>query len=183
MYHTQPVMIANVSSMPPVKMKSARVKSLIFLLTANPPLIVGELLTRQPEKRKIEGGEMNGPITWDIIYWLLGFGAGVLGIWWRIERRIEKAETAAADAITKVEDIAETRNTARTDEIIAIGKDLADYKLHAAEQFASRDHLREVENRLAGAIDRLTNRVEQLPTRLAEEFGRIVAEAKLGRRA
>lgn len=131
---------------------------------------------------------MNGPVTWDVIYMLAGVVAGVLGIWWRVESRVEKGDAGAIARIERLEKLTTKQHEDRGDEIIAVSKDLADYKLHATGQFASHAHLKEVEERLTGAIDRLTNRVEQLPTRLAEqlptrfaeEFARITA--KPGRR-
>ncbi|MFZ5674273.1 MAG: hypothetical protein ACOZAM_15030 [Pseudomonadota bacterium] len=106
---------------------------------------------------------MTGPITWDVTYAFIGFAGGVLLIWFFIERRIKEAEKELHARISRHAD------------------DLTAYKLWATQQFASHQHLKEVEVRLADAIGRLTNRVEQLPSKFAEEVVRIV-DSKPSRR-
>lgn len=112
---------------------------------------------------------MQGNITWEVVFLLVAVASGVLGIWWRIERRIEKAEAESAKQYEQCH--------AR---ISAAANSLSEYKLKATEQFASHEHLKEVEVRLTGAIDRLTNRIEQLPTRFAEEVAKMVKPGRRG---
>jgi hypothetical protein len=107
---------------------------------------------------------MSGPITWEFAVILIAFAGGVLAIWWRIERRIEKAEAVAAQA-----------SETRAQETAALAKDLAAYKLSAAQDFASVMDIKDVEQRLAAAIERLTNRIEQLPRQFAEQMTQIIA--------
>ena len=107
---------------------------------------------------------MTGPITWEFAAILIAFAGGVLAIWWRIECRIERAEAVAAKA-----------SEARAQETAAVGKDLAAYKLTAAQDFASVIDMKDVELRLAAAIERLTNRIEQLPRQFAEQVTQILA--------
>jgi hypothetical protein len=107
---------------------------------------------------------MSGPITWEFAAILVGFAAGVLAIWWRIERRIEKAEAIAAQA-----------NEARARETAAVAKELDAYKLSAAQEFASVMDMKEIEQRLAAAIERLTSRIEQMPRQFAEHVAQIIA--------
>ena len=99
---------------------------------------------------------MTGPITWDVTYALVGFAGGVLLIWFFIEHRMKAMEKELHARISRHAD------------------DLTAYKLMATQQFVSHQHFKEVEVRLTGAIDRLTNRIEQLPTKFAEEVVRIV---------
>ncbi len=47
-----------------------------------------------------------------------------------------------------------------------ISKELNDYKLRAAKEFASVEHLTAVETRLATAIEKLTDRIDRTLTRL-----------------
>jgi hypothetical protein len=107
---------------------------------------------------------MTGPVTWEFAAILIAFAGCVLAIWWRIERRIERAEAAAAKASAEC-----TRETA------SLAKELAAYKLTAAQDFASVMDMKDVETRLAAAIDRLTSRVEQLPRQFAEHVAQILA--------
>lgn len=106
---------------------------------------------------------MTGPITWEVIYAFAGFVSGALLIWLYFDHRIKVAEKELHARISRHAD------------------DLTAYKLAATQQFASHQHLKEVEVRLTGSIDRLTNRIEQLPTRLEEMVARLV-DAKPSRR-
>lgn len=114
-------------------------------------------------------------IPWEAVGPILAFLGAVLGLWWRIESSIEKAKELAAKQVETAIALANKMNDDRGDEIIIVAKDLADYKLAASERFASQDHLKEVEVRLTVAVDRLTNRIEQLPNKFAEEVARLVA--------
>jgi hypothetical protein len=107
---------------------------------------------------------MSGPITWEFAAILIAFASGVLAIWWRIERRIERAEAVAAVA-----------SDVRARETAALAKDLAAYKLSASQDFASVMDMKDVEQRLTAAIERLTNRIEQLPRQFADQVTQIVA--------
>ncbi len=68
---------------------------------------------------------MQGNITWEVVFLLVAVASGVLGIWWRIERRIEKAEAESAKQYEQCH--------AR---ISAAANSLSEYKLKATEQFA-----------------------------------------------
>ncbi len=107
---------------------------------------------------------MSGPITWEFAAILIAFAGGVLAIWWRIERRIERAEAVAAVA-----------SDVRAQETAALAKDLVAYKLSASQDFASVMDMKDVEQRLTAAIERLTNRIEQLPRQFADQVTQIVA--------
>ncbi|MFN9743515.1 MAG: hypothetical protein ACK562_15590 [Acidobacteriota bacterium] len=50
--------------------------------------------------------------------------------------------------------------------------ELHEYKLEVSDRYASVTHLKEVESRLASAIDRLTARLDTLPAALAAELRR-----------
>ena len=80
---------------------------------------------------------MSGPIPWEFAAILIAFAGGVLAIWWRIERRIEKAEATAAKA-----------SEIRAQETAALARELAAYKLSAAQDFASVMDMKDVEQRL-----------------------------------
>lgn len=76
---------------------------------------------------------MTGPITWEALAYLFALAGTLAGVWWWM-----------SGAVRKVAD------------------DLSVYKLEAAEKYASVSHLKEVEGRLASAIERLTNRIDKL---------------------
>lgn len=81
---------------------------------------------------------MAGPITWEQIL-TLGAVLGVLaGAWWFLFAAI-----------------------------LSVRTDLNDFRLKVAEDYASREHLKEVEARLVSAIDKFAAEVDTLPERLA----------------
>lgn len=107
-------------------------------------------------------------LTVEAIRQIAGVVILALGIMAWVEKRFRDVEKAAESSAAKIEADCEKRDQLRRDELLVMQKDLADFKVHAAEQFASHQHLKDVEARLTGSIDRLTNRVEQLPTQTAE---------------
>src|SRR5690242_18485845 len=123
---------------------------------------------------------MNGPMTWEAFNFIAGVLVaaivGALGVWWRIEKRIEKAEKNAADALAGLAASTAKSDEAHTDALITVAKDLADYKLAAADRFAANQHLKEAELRLTKSIDRLSERLEELTPAFAKEVARIVGE-------
>lgn len=80
---------------------------------------------------------MTGVITMEGVSFVVGLIVVLAGFWWRIDSRMRKVETS-----------------------------LADYKLQAAKEFASVEHLKEVEVRLIASIDRLADRIDRLLTRI-----------------
>ena len=57
-------------------------------------------------------------------------------------------------------------------------EDLTDFKLYVEREYASREHLREVENRLAKAIENLTSKLDAMPSQLAHELKQVAVELK-----
>jgi hypothetical protein len=90
-------------------------------------------------------------ITLELVSFTVLILGAVFGAWWRVEARIRGSEEVARKAI----------------------KELAEFKLIAAEKYASHEHLKEVEQRLVSAIDKLSDQIEVFPDRLT----RIVREA------
>ena len=102
---------------------------------------------------------MEGPVTWQLLGLIAVIVSGALGLWARVESAIR---TSKAELEASVD--------ARGAEIIVLQKSFMDYKVHAAERYATFDHIKDVEMRLTTAIERLTNRVEALPRQFAEEL-------------
>jgi hypothetical protein len=94
-------------------------------------------------------------ITTDLAGLLAAFGGAVLAVWWRIETRIKEEGAAARAAAEAARKLAERA-----------AKDLGDYKLEAMARYATAATLKETEERLVLAIERLTNQMERLPDRL-----------------
>ncbi len=79
-------------------------------------------------------------IEWQHVAGLLAVAATVSGIWWRLQQQIT-ANARALDA----------------------------YKLEAAEKYASIAHLKDVEARLVVSIDRLSDRIDRLLSKLEHQ--------------
>lgn len=107
---------------------------------------------------------MQGPVTIELVSLIVTAVLVVAGIWGRIEFRIREGEKAAAEARNALG----ARIDKVGDSVLVLQKDLTDYKLAAARYFASVEHMKDVEVRLTTAIDRLTNRIENLPRQFAE---------------
>lgn len=68
--------------------------------------------------------------------------AGMVGsVWWRLNTRLQE-----------------------------VRDELADYRLEVAEKYAQVGHLKEVEVRLAGSIDRLADRLTERMDKLLEQL-------------
>ncbi|MBL0934858.1 MAG: hypothetical protein IBJ07_08915 [Rhizobiaceae bacterium] len=88
--------------------------------------------------------------------------SGVLwGIWWRIEGKVKEARDESnirADAAVNLAAMARS--------------DLADYKLHAAETFATKAGMQEQTSQLLRAIESVGSRIDGLHERLDRVFER-----------
>lgn len=83
-------------------------------------------------------------ITGEIVFLLLAVLGAVGGLWWRIEARLSNQD----DARTMLQ------------------RELAEYKLYVAQNHVSAQVLRETEQRLLVAIDRLADRLDNIAERL-----------------
>jgi hypothetical protein len=101
---------------------------------------------------------MTGTVTFDQLTWIVGIitvaGGAVAGflLWvWRIVVGL-KADSAA------------------------VGKELSDFKLHAAEKYATKDGVTQAIGRMETAIERLTGQVEAAVERLTVRLDRLLEE-------
>lgn len=113
---------------------------------------------------------MDGAVTWQVLGLLMTTVGGALGLWWRIDSAIKQVRDETDKKLEIVRAEADKNTEMRATEIIVLQKALMDYKVHAAERFATFDNLKDVEVRLTTALDRLTNRVEALPRQFADEL-------------
>lgn len=85
-----------------------------------------------------------GAITVEMVIAFITIVGAIGGVWWRIEAKF----TAFSDELRRARD------------------DLADYKLHVAQTHVSIPTLKDTEERLITAIDKLANRLEMIVTRI-----------------
>lgn len=84
------------------------------------------------------------PITGDLVLLFLAVIGGIAGLWWRIEARFASAEEARTD----------------------LQRELSEYKLYVSQNHVSATALRESEQRLITAIEKLAGRLEMIVNRL-----------------
>lgn len=96
----------------------------------------------------------SGPITSMIGYVgpLCMAATLILGVWYRVEGKIEKAKSVADQAVASASEKAHD-----------VEKQLSDFKLKVAEEYASWDTVRSIEARLTERMDNLADTVSKLP--------------------
>lgn len=92
---------------------------------------------------------MTGPITWEQVAGLMLIISAGAGAWWFLYSSI-----------------------------LAVRRELQEYKLVVAERYASVEHLKEVETRLVTAIDKLSGQLDTMPDRLSRIIQSAVEQAK-----
>ena len=101
---------------------------------------------------------MQGPITLEMVLAFLTVTGAIGGVWWRIEAKFASV----------IEEFRRDR-TALANDLARIRDDLANYKLYVAQTHVSVPTLKETEERLINAIEKLFEtlvaRIEKIPTR------------------
>ena len=87
---------------------------------------------------------MTVPITGDMVVLFLSIIAAIGAFWWRIEGRLSEQDRARA----------------------RLQNELAEYKLFVATNHVSAGALRETEQRLIDAVEKLAKRLEAIADRL-----------------
>jgi len=81
---------------------------------------------------------LQAAITWEQLVALCVIGGAMAGAWWFLFANI-----------------------------LAVRRELNEFRLKVAEEYASREHLKEVELRLVEAINKLSDKFEALPAKIA----------------
>lgn len=84
-------------------------------------------------------------------------------VWWRIELRIREVENKAKHDVRNVEMIAADKRS-------AIDKDLQSFKLHVAQEYASWDAVRQIEQRLGNRMETISEQVRTMPDLVVERI-------------
>lgn len=88
---------------------------------------------------------------------LLGAGfSALLTVWWRVELRIREVENKAKHDIRNVEMVSAEKRS-------SIDKDLQAFKLHVAQEYASWDAVRQIEQRLGDRMETISEQVRTMP--------------------
>jgi hypothetical protein len=92
---------------------------------------------------------------------MLMAGSVVLGFWMRFENRTTLAEATAATAAKDVEDAKELAANAHN-RVTLLAAEFGMYRESVAREYIHRTTMREVEDRLTQAIDRLGDRLDRV---------------------
>lgn len=98
---------------------------------------------------------MSGAITFELVTFLIVTGSAVAGVWWFLFNSILAARRELQSEIQRIR------------------QEFTAYKLEVAQNYASVEHLKEVETRLVNAIEKLTDKLDTMPDR----FSRIVKDS------
>lgn len=101
---------------------------------------------------------MQQVITWELAMIIIAIIGAVAGAWWRVESRVEDARR----------DVHTAAMAASAQASLAL-QQLAEFRLHVAETYASKSGMREMSERvmrgqddLKGELSRLTERIDRL---------------------
>lgn len=98
---------------------------------------------------------------------VVGLIGGVLARDRAQARQIREADDKLHDRISRVrEELGRDLQVLR--------QDFTEYKLVVAREYASVEHLKEVEDRLVNAIDKLTAKLDVMPGQLAQELRQVM---------
>ncbi|MFF0919080.1 hypothetical protein ACC764_19645 [Rhizobium ruizarguesonis] len=89
-----------------------------------------------------------------ILFFVTLLGA-ISGVWWRIEGRVDRAKTEAVQKATEA-----------ALEAASVRADLAAHRLHVAEQYVSKQGLRETTDQIMEAIHGVKTAVDHMTARV-----------------
>jgi len=90
-----------------------------------------------------------------------------------LQRQLRESDDKAQDGDNKLHDRLSRVREEFSRELSKLRNDFSEYQLLAQREYASVDHLKEVETRLAQAIERLDSRLEAMPGQLAQELKQV----------
>lgn len=118
------------------------------------------------------GGKMSTPDGGDL--WVVGAIISVVGLIGGVLARDRAQARQIREADDKLHDrISRVREELGRD-LQVLRQDFTEYKLVVAREYASVEHLKEVEDRLVNAIDKLTAKLDVMPGQLAQELRQVM---------
>ena len=103
---------------------------------------------------------MTGAVTYEQVQWFIAeiviVASILIGIWKVVAGRIQAIEQNCDAHVEKLEA-----------EIAKNSTDLSDYKLEVAQKYASQQHLKDTEERLVAAINKLEAAIAAMPASIA----------------
>ncbi len=109
---------------------------------------------------------MDQQITLQMVVFLIAVISALAGVWWRIEARIDKANTALTDALREVKGACHSEAATAHAAASLVGEQLAEFRLHCSETYVRKDGLREMRDELVGRIGDVKLSVDHLNDRM-----------------
>ena len=117
---------------------------------------------------------MTGTVTWEVLAWVVGlitaagFGVAAFLFWvWRLVQAIRaENDTSLREQSLRIEAVHARAGQAEAD--------LNEYKVHAAERFATKDGVSQAIDRMEAAVERLTAQVHDAVERLTTRLDRML---------
>lgn len=109
---------------------------------------------------------MQAFVTWEMVAFAVAMLSAVAGVWWRIETRIDRAKAEAVERADQIRHDMEVRIQAAAAQASLSGSQLAEFKVHAAETYVSRDSVREMKDEIMGAFRDMKSGVDHMNSRL-----------------
>lgn len=109
---------------------------------------------------------MDQQITLQMVVFLIAVMGALASVWWRIEGRIEKANTALTEALASMKTECHSEATAAGASASLAMQQLAEFRLHCSETYVRKDGLREMRDELVGRIGDVKLSVDHLNDRM-----------------
>ncbi|WP_425105506.1 hypothetical protein [Ancylobacter sp.] len=93
---------------------------------------------------------MTGAVTFDMVFGIGTILSAIVGVWLRIEYRIQQDARPLASQIAALQA-----------EIRLLDKLLSEHKLYAAEHYARSDNLQQMREEILGRLDQITGRLDK----------------------
>jgi maltodextrin utilization protein YvdJ len=103
---------------------------------------------------------MTGAVTYEQVQWFIAeiviVASILIGIWKVVAGRMEAIKVESKHSIEVIEQLADK-----------VASDLSDFKLEVAQKYASQQHLKDTEERLVAAINKLEATIAAMPASIA----------------
>jgi hypothetical protein len=110
---------------------------------------------------------MTGSVTWEVVFGLLVLIGFIFGVWFRVETRINVAESNASNRAALAQ--------AKAD---LIATQLANYQTHVAETYANKDGVTRQFESLAHSMVNIGERMEKRLDGVNERLDRFIEAGK-----
>lgn len=105
---------------------------------------------------------MTGPITWEAVFALAAILGAIVGVWLRIENRIEKMIVPINERIDEELELVKTQVNALQASIRLVESQLNEHKLYAAEHYARDTAVQSMREEILTRLDQINGRLDRV---------------------